>query len=170
MKNLFAGWYLLYTKPRHEKKVSAALTEASVNSYLPTAKKLRTWCDRKKYIDEPLFPSYVFVQLNSPRDYLNALNTEGTLHFVRFGKEIARVQESVINDIKLVVEKGTDIEVTPEYFSPGQKLVINQGPLTSLACEVIQYKGKEKLLVRVNLLQRNILLTLPQDNLMAASA
>jgi transcriptional antiterminator RfaH len=59
MKNLFAGWYLLYTKPRHEKKVSAALTEASVNSYLPTAKKLRTWCDRKKYIDEPLFPSYV---------------------------------------------------------------------------------------------------------------
>lgn len=170
MKNFITGWYLLYTRPRHEKKVSNTLTESSVNVYLPTAKKLRTWCDRKKYVDEALFPSYVFVHLTSMHDYLNALNTEGALYFVRFGKEIARVHQSVIDDIRLVVSKGTDIEVTPQYFSLGQKLVINQGPLTGLSCEVVQYNGKEKLLVRVNLLQRNILLTLPPNNLMAASA
>ena len=170
MKNFNTGWYLLYTKPRHERKVSTALTEASVNIYLPTAKKLRTWCDRKKYIDEPLFPSYVFVHLNSMHDYLTSLNTEGALYFVRFGKEIARINQSIIDDIKLIVGKGTDIEVTPEYFSLGQKLVIHQGPLTGLTCEVVQYNGREKLLVRVHLLQRNILLTLPPNNLMAASA
>jgi transcription antitermination factor NusG len=170
MKNFVTGWYLLYTRPRHEKKVAAALTEAAVTVYLPTAKKLRTWCDRKKYIDEPLFPSYVFAQLNSPHDYFNSLNADGSMYFVKFGKEIARVSQSVIDDIKLVVDKGTDIEVTAQYFSPGQHLVISQGPLTGLSCEVVQYNGKEKLLVRVHLLQRSILVTLPPVNLMAVSA
>jgi transcription antitermination factor NusG len=170
MKNFAIGWYLLYTKPRHEKKVATSLTDSSVNVYLPTAKKLRTWCDRKKYIDEPLFPSYVFVFLNNMHDYIDALNTEGAMYFVKFGKEIARVGQAVIDDIKLVVDKGTDIEVTAQYFSAGQQLVISQGPLTGLTCEVVQCNGREKLLVRVHLLQRNILLTLPPADLMAVSA
>ena len=63
MNNFLKGWYLIYTRPRHEKKVFLQLTEMKVRSLLPTTKKLRTWHDRKKYIDEPLFPSYIFVYL-----------------------------------------------------------------------------------------------------------
>lgn len=170
MKNFATGWYLLYTKPRHEKKVASGLKDCSVTHYIPTAKRLRTWCDRKKYIDEPLFPSYVFVYLNNMHDYVNALGVEGAIYFVKFGKEIARVSQSVIDDIKLVVDKGADVEVTAQYFSLGQQLVISQGPLTGLNCEVVEYQGKEKLLVRVHLLQRNILLTLPPTDLIIASA
>jgi transcriptional antiterminator RfaH len=169
--NLFRqGWYLIYTKPRHEKKVYALLTEINVNSFLPTRKVLRTWHDRKKYVDEPLFPSYLFVYLDDMRAYYSGMEVEGSLYYVRSGKEIAMVSDSIVNNIKLLVDKSKDIEVSSDHFRPGQQLLIREGPLTGLSCEMIQSNGRQKILVRVHLLQRNLLLTLPPDALMAAMA
>ena len=166
MKNFHAGWYLIYTKPRHEKKVHSKLTELKIESFLPLTKKLRNWHDRRKYIDEPLFPSYVFIYLNDMQKYYEGMDAEGSLYYVRTGKEIARINETIINNIRLVSSQGSEIEVSDRVFQPGRRLVINQGALTGLSCEMIQYNSKQKLLVRVDLLQRSILMTLPEDHLM----
>lgn len=166
--NIFpAGWYLIYTKPRHEKKVYTQLTERNIHSFLPMTKKLRTWHDRKKYVDEPLFPSYVFVYLNDLQNYYEGIDAEGSLHYVKIGKEIARVKDAVVKNIQLVTEQGEDLQVCDDRFQSGQKLVITEGALTGLSCEVVQLKNKRMLLVRVDLLQRSILLKLPAEHLMA---
>lgn len=162
-----AGWYLIYAKPRHEKKLHARLSEMNINSYLPTRKTLRTWHDRKKYIDEPLFPSYVFIYLKDMQSYYGGMAADGFLYYVKTGKEVARVSEAVVDNIKLIVEYGNDIEVSGERFLPGQRLVISQGALTGLSCEVVSFNSKQKLLVRLDLLKRNLLLTLPETYLMA---
>jgi len=54
-------WYALYTRPRFEKKVDLQLKELKIESYLPIRTVTKYWSDRKKRIDEPLFPSYIFV-------------------------------------------------------------------------------------------------------------
>jgi transcriptional antiterminator RfaH len=170
MNSFNAGWYLIYTRPRHEKKVHHRLSEMNINSFLPTKKMLRTWHDRKKYIDEPLFPSYVFIYLDDTQTYYKGIDIEGVLYFVRSGKEIARINESIVHNIQLLVSKGDDIEVSTDHFQPGQQLCICEGPLTGLSCEMIQSKGTRKILVRVQLLQRNLLVALPNAYLMAATA
>ena len=124
MTKFKAGWYVMYTKPRHEKAVARRLTELNINGYLPVTKTLRTWCDRKRFIEMPLFPSYVFVQLQNSLEYSNALDIEGSLHYVRFGREVVTVNESIIQNIQMVVEQGKDIEVSSEYFKPGQQLSV----------------------------------------------
>jgi transcriptional antiterminator RfaH len=167
MNKFRVGWYLVYTKPRHEKKVHTRLTQIEIKSFLPTKKILRTWHDRKKYIDEPLFPSYVFVYLNDMKNYYDGINTDGVLYYVRTGKEVARICETVVNNIKLATEHLKDIEISDNCFQPGRRLVVSQGALTGLSCEVIRYNSKQKLLVRVDLLQRNVLLTLPEEYLMS---
>jgi hypothetical protein len=53
------GWYVAYTKPRHERTAVYSLQKAGIGSFLPLTKKLRIWSDRKKYVEEPLFPSYL---------------------------------------------------------------------------------------------------------------
>lgn len=166
MNNFIAGWYLIYTRPRHEKKITARLNEMSINSLLPTKKRLRNWHDRKKYIDEPLFPSYVFVYLHNVQSYYGGMDIDGALYYVRSGKEAARINESVINNIRLATEEGHEIEVLENYFQPGQQLVVRQGALTGLSGELVQFDGKRKLLIRVDLLQRSILMTLPPEDLM----
>jgi transcription antitermination factor NusG len=65
MQTFTTGWYVMYTKPRHEKQVTRQLELLEINSYLPTIKTLRKWADRKKYVVMPLFPSYVFVNLEN---------------------------------------------------------------------------------------------------------
>jgi transcriptional antiterminator RfaH len=159
------GWYLIYTKPRHEKKVHTCLMEKSVTTFLPTRKVLRNWHDRKTYIDEPLFPSYLFIYLNDLQNYYEGMNTEGSLYYVKTGKEIARINDTVVNNIKLATTQLNDIEVSDRNFQPGQQLVINKGILTGLSCEVVRVDSKKKLLVRVELLQRNLLLSLPEEYL-----
>lgn len=164
-----SGWYLIYTRPRHEKKVFNQLKEKSVNCFLPTRKVLRAWHDRWKPIDEPLFPSYVFLYLNDLQGFYHGIDSEGALSYVRIGKDLARVSETVVNNIRLVVEGENEIEVSTAFFQPGQRLLIKQGALSGLSCEVVHFKGEEKILVRVQLLLRNLLITLPADHLMAAA-
>lgn len=167
MKEFNAGWYLIYTKPRHERKVHAYLSGRNINTFLPTAKKLRIWHDRKKIISEPLFPSYVFTYLSEMQHYYDGLEAEGSLYYVRTGKEIARVNDTTVDSIRLATGNAGEIEVSDVQFQPGRRLVISKGALTGLSCEVVRYNDKEKLLVRVDLLQRNILVTLPEENLIA---
>jgi transcription antitermination factor NusG len=165
MSKFISGWYVIYTKPRHEKKVFTQLAERSITTFLPTRKVLRNWHDRKKYVDEPLFPSYIFIYLNDMRNYYEGINTDGTLYYVKTGKEIARINETVVNNIKLATSQTKDIEVSDRSFQPGQQLVINKGILAGLLCEVVRVDSKKKLLVRVEFLRRNLLISLSEDNL-----
>ncbi|BAV06609.1 Transcription antitermination factor NusG [Filimonas lacunae] len=170
MDNFQQGWRVIYTKSRHEKKVATQLQDLSLDAYLPCVKKLHHWCDRKKIIDAPLFPSYVFVHLKHQQHYFKSLGVEGVLSYVKVGKEIAKVSDSVINSIQLVVGKGSDLEVCDDYLRPGKTLCIKDGPFTGFTCEVVEYKGKQKIVVRVALLQRSILLNLSSDILMEEQA
>ena len=167
MHNFHTGWYLLYTKPRHEKKVFSGLTEMDIKSFLPTKKTLRIWHDRKKIVNEPLFPSYVFIYLDTVQRYYDSIDTEGVLYCVRSGKELARVNDSIVDNIRLATEKDTDLEVSTDHFQPGQRMVIREGALTGLSCEVVKIKEKKKLLIRLDMMQRNLLITLPAESLIA---
>ena len=170
MNTFISGWYVVYTRPRHEKKVAVELTNNSINYYLPVKKEVRRWRDRNKILDVPLFQSYVFVQLTSLKDYYEGLKINGVIQYVRVGKQIARVQEKVIKDIQLIVDHGEDLEVSCDHFRPGQMLMIREGALTGITCEVIQLSNKQRILVRLQLLQRSLLMTLPAEQLMTVAS
>lgn len=156
-----AGWYLIYTRPNQERKVSHQLMERDVVTYLPLMKEKRKWSDRIKIIIAPIFPSYVFVYVKTSLEFYESVNVAGACGFVKFANEPARISESQIEHVRLMEQGGENIEVSDSYFYPGQQLVINHGPLNGLTCEVVQYKGKKRLLVRIDILKRNILADLP---------
>lgn len=168
MNNFATGWYVIYTRPRYERKVSARLSELKIPCLFPTKKVLRTWQDRKKYVDEPLFPSYVFVYLDGLKSFYEGKDAEGAMYYVRTGKEMAKVSEAVVNNIRLISDKARELEISDALFRPGRRLVISKGALTGLSCEVVRVCNVKKLLVRVDLLQRSILATLPEECLMLA--
>ncbi|HMI59888.1 MAG TPA: UpxY family transcription antiterminator [Puia sp.] len=166
MSSFNSGWYVMYTRPRHEKKVQQQLSERSITTFLPMRKSVRQWSDRKKIVIEPLFPSYLFVYLKDMDNFFAGKDADGYLYYVRSGEKIAVVNDEVVNSVKLVAGEGRDVEVTTEQrFPSGVRLVISKGPLTGLSCEVVEFQQKQKLLVRVDLLQRNILMSLPEESL-----
>lgn len=56
-------WYVLYTKPRQEKKVADTLNAIGIEAYCPLVTVVKQWSDRKKKVQVPLINSYVFVNI-----------------------------------------------------------------------------------------------------------
>ncbi len=163
MLQFLPGWYIMYTRPRNEKKLTILLTEKKIASYLPLVKAVKKWHDRKKVVFEPAFPSYLFVYLSKVSEYFDALNTEGSISYVRTGDKPALVRPEIIEQVSLLIHEE-NTTVSSEYFEPGKKMLIGDGPLGGYNCEIIKRNGKNKILVRVSLLNRNIIADLPVDS------
>src|ERR1700741_705968 len=82
-------WYAADTSPHHEKWVAGQMSESRIECFLPLYKSVRRWNDRRKELDLPLFPGYVFVRI-ALRDRLQVLRLPGVVQFVVFqGKPAA---------------------------------------------------------------------------------
>ena len=161
------GWYVIYTKPRHEKKTASSLKAIGIEFFLPLVKKMRVWSDRRKYVDEALFPSYVFVRLDDLKSYFTSLDIHGILYYVRAANQIAIIHDEVIDNLKcMIANSNIELEVSSEEIPPGEHVVIKDGLLIGKKCEVVKYSGKEKVLVRIELLHRNILVDVPSQSIM----
>ena len=56
-------WIAVRSKPRAEKVAFEQLVKKSIETYLPLVKKRRKWSDRKKWVELPLFSSYLFAKI-----------------------------------------------------------------------------------------------------------
>ncbi|QHI35463.1 Transcription antitermination protein RfaH [Kordia antarctica] len=157
------GWHVLYVRSRWERKVYESLKEISLDPFLPQIKTIKQWSDRKKTIIKPLFPSYVFVNINSSLEYHKALSLNGVCSFIRFRNEYARVTTKEIEQIKLLVGDVniTDIETNIKLPEIGEIKKINYGPLNGLNCEIIKVDNHNKIIVRIDSLRQNIIATIP---------
>ncbi|MBL7702885.1 MAG: UpxY family transcription antiterminator [Ferruginibacter sp.] len=165
MKSYKQGWALIYTKPRHEKKVFGQLTEMGIHSFLPLTQKIRIWRNQKKYVHEPLFPGYVFIKVNKLEEYYQSLECDGSLYYVKFGKEIAKVNNETIDKLRIIADKKLDVEVSDSRFAPGQIVEIKKGVFLGVRCEVVNYRNIDKILVRIPFLNRNVLAHISQDTI-----
>ena len=75
-------WIAVYTKPRHEKTVSNELYK-KVMKFLPLLREKRKWSDRKKWIEFPLFRSYLFVRTDL-KNVLFIVQTPGVVKVIKF--------------------------------------------------------------------------------------
>ncbi len=161
--NYSSGWHVVYVRSRWEKKVHESLKEISLETFLPLAKTIKQWSDRKKVVLKPLLPSYVFVNLNSPMEFHKTLSVDGVCSFIRFGKEYAKVTDKEINNLRSLVEDKNIMDLQTENNLPkiGDKRIISFGSLEGIECEVIKVNNSNKIVVRIDSLQQNIIATVP---------
>ena len=115
-------WYVVYTKPKHEKTVEKNLSEQSFETFLPLIKKHKKWSDRKKWVTFPLFKSYVFVHSISSK-IQEVLATKGIVKLVKFNKSPAIIKKNEINNIK--IKRCIFLSIILHLLSPLQKLTQN---------------------------------------------
>jgi len=149
-------WFALRVKARHEKSVTANLTARRFVSFTPLYTTTHQWTDRRKSLDLPLFPGYVFSRFQ-PEDLASILNTPGVFDAVRFGARLAPIDDEEIEALQTVLRTGCKAEPAP-YFPAGDVVWINSGPLAGLRGTVINNKDRSgsRLILSVTLLQRSV--------------
>jgi transcription antitermination factor NusG len=138
-------WYAIYTKSRCEKKVHQLLTEKGIESYCPTVIVKKQWTDRIKKVEQPVFTSYVFVNINESQ-YEIVRTTNHVVNFVYWLGKPAKILNKEIEEIKTLIQDADT--VTFESYEPkvNSKLLISKGVFKEVSTVVKKIANKKIIL------------------------
>ena len=129
-------WLAVYTRPRWEKKVSRLLENKNIENYCPLNRVTRQWSDRRKTVQEPLFPSYVFVYA-SVNEYIQIKETDGVINFVYWLGKPAIIKQKEIESLKSFLNNYSSVELEKIDVNVDDEVRIVHGPLISMEGKVI---------------------------------
>lgn len=155
-------WYAVYTKSRAEKKVLNELTAKGIETFVPLQKQLKDWSDRKKIVLEPLIRGYAFVNV-SKKNYNSVLLSPFVVRYVTYLGKAAIIPNNQIEILKKIVEQEYPVEVSTDALSKGDQIEVIMGHLTGTKGELVEIRGKKKVLVKIDYISSNILISLPAD-------
>ncbi len=146
-------WYAVHTRSRHEKQVDLFLSERGVETFLPLVHTLSRRRDRKKYVDIPLFPGYLFVCAEKERLY-DVKYTRGVTRIIGTDLDAPTpIPDKQILDIKSIMETEVQLDPFP-YLKKCRMVRVKAGPLKGLEGILVERKGHYKLVIRIDLLQK----------------
>jgi len=122
---------------------------------LPTFPSVRKWKDRRKVLDLPLFPGYVFVRIALERR-LNVLMVPGVVRLVGFGDCPVAMPDHEIDALRIIADHRFEAEPC-SYFAVGQRVRITCGPLKGTEGMLRRRKGRLRLLLSIDLIQRSVM-------------
>ena len=140
-----------------------------IETFLPAAKKLSQWKDRKKWIEFPLFPGYLFIHIPPyPEVFLTTLKTRGAITILSTEPgNPTPVSPEEINSLRLLIESGKDFDVYP-HLKEGDRVRVKRGPLTGAEGTLKVKNDQYMFLVNIELLGRSIGVTIYADDIEAA--
>ncbi|XDD50283.1 UpxY family transcription antiterminator [Leptospira sp. WS92.C1] len=143
-------WFALYTNPRAEKKLKRLFQERKIECFLPLISKKKKWSDRWKIIEEPMYPSYIFVKILFFQDRVKILQLPGAHHFVFYAGKPYVIPDEDISLVQTFLETFPDKIQTKieEKLTPGEKILIKEGPFTGYHAEIIRKKNEEQIIVK----------------------
>ena len=119
-------WYVIYTQPRNEKKVTERLLKAGITAYCPLVTQVRQWSDRKKKVQIPLINSYVFVHI-AEKERENVFQVSGVVRYLFWLGKPAVVREDEIEALRESL-KETMASVEVAGIKIGDAISIPSGP------------------------------------------
>ena len=159
------SWYVLYTKPRNEKKVAERLSAAGYNVYCPLHKVKRQWSDRMKVVEEPLFKGYIFIQVEDKRRD-EVFNYPGAVRYLFWLRRPAIVRESEIHTIQKWLGQYDHSDIDISEILPGDFVRITTGPFSGEQAILLD-KTTKKAVVQLKALGQQLSLSLTNCDLLA---
>jgi transcription antitermination factor NusG len=156
-------WYAIYTSANREKRVADQLSLRTVEHFLPLYESLRRWKDRRVTLKRPLFPGYVFVRL-ALRDKLNVVQIPGVARLVGFDGTPAALPDAEIEALRTSLARGVVAEPHP-FLTVGRRVRVKAGPLAGMNGILIQRKGKFRVVISVELIQRSVAVQMDEPDL-----
>ena len=143
-------WYAVYTRANSEKKLFENLCKKNIECYLPVRKVLKHFCDRKKWVEEPLFRGYIFVKV-SYKEFFEVLNTTGAVCYISFGGRAQSIPEVQIDAVKkFLAQTEWDITVSYDQIQRGVSVEVMYGSFKGVQGEVVSILGQSRLLIRID--------------------
>lgn len=153
-------WHVVYSKARTEKRVEERLRQHGIECYLPLQKTLKQWSDRKKWVWEPLFRSYLFVRI-VPTQYMEVVSDPGLVRFIFFEGKLASVSEKQIEHLKRLIANEIPLELTSPLLKKGQRVRVVNGPMMGIEGILHDFQGTRRILIQIDGIDQALAIMLP---------
>ncbi len=150
-------WYAVYVQVNHERELLKRLEQKELGCFLPL---METWSkrrDRRKKIQLPMFPGYVFVNvvLDSSA-HLTIVKTPGALSLLHNSEGPLSIPSYQIENLRTVINSIQPLEIHP-YLRQGDWVQVVRGPLAGcigILNRVDPQKGR--LIVSVDIIKKSV--------------
>jgi transcription antitermination factor NusG len=146
-------WYACYTRGRHEKIVDRLLGRYGFESYLPLVPRMSQWKDRRKQVEWPLFPSYVFGRFSGAEVH-RVLGIPGVATVVRANGRPAPIDDAELENIRTFLRALRGDERAPEpvlrpFLEAGRWVEVVSGPFAGVRGVVVEQRNPRRVLVGI---------------------
>lgn len=152
------GWYIALTEPSRENTAAAGLVGRRFVCYAPTIKKsVWTKTRKRRLVERPMFPGYLFVQLqlgNEPWDYVRSV--PGVRDFLKTMGRPVTVPAMAIEKIKL---KEGELLLPPKEradYWKGRQVEVMQGPFATFLGPIERMSGNDRVKVMLDMFGRGV--------------
>lgn len=150
------SWYAIQTWPRYEKKVAEGLQRKDLNVFLPLHSAEHQWSDRRRLIQLPLFPGYVFVRiLETAATRSSVLRTAGVAGFVGVRGAGTVIPDHEVEAVHAILEKGILFSPHP-FLNVGKRIRLRGGSLDGIEGILTAINGDDTLIVSVESISRSL--------------
>lgn len=126
-------WLTVHTHARREEEAAEQLARQGFTVFLPRLRQRRRRSGRLQWITGPLFPRYLFVNVDlGAQDLAVIRSTRGAMNLVRFGANLVPVPDAVISFLEAGQDMADRAATAPDDpYKPGDRVEILEGPFAS---------------------------------------
>jgi transcriptional antiterminator RfaH len=163
-------WYVVRTKARSETRAEAHLLRQGFEAYLPRYGRQRRHARRREVVRSPLFPRYLFLQMDLSKGRWHRVNSTVGVHgLVCHGELPAPVPEGVVEGLRA---RETGDGLVPlcglMLLERGKRLRIVDGPLNDRVGVYEKMTGDERVVLLLRLLGREVRVVVPLSSTWSA--
>nr|WP_298523083.1 transcription/translation regulatory transformer protein RfaH [uncultured Halomonas sp.] len=158
-------WYLIQCKGGESFRATEHLNNQGYEVFHPVLQVQKKRNGKLQWIDEPLFPYYLFIRLDRlASNWRPIRSTRGVLKLVGFGNEPIPVDDELVAALRNNAQKTPPLNGNV-YFRAGEAVEITEGPFRSLQAVFESQKGEERAIVLLNMLHSQQRLEVPVSHL-----
>jgi len=163
-----ASWYLVHTKSRQEDTAITNLERQNYRCYMPMIHFEKIRRGKSVVVKEPMFPSYVFVQLDNSENgkgqsWTPIRSTLGVRDLVRFGGQSPKVDPDLI---AALLEREQLQQTRPQaLFAAGDKVIVTEGAFAGLVAIYQTADAESRSMILLNLLNKPVQLRIEPGRL-----
>jgi len=162
-------WFVVYAQAMKEQVAERNLLNQGFECYLPTYRKKRRHARRVEEVDAPLFPRYLFVGMDPEVAQWRSINgTMGVAHLVCVSGRPQPVDATVIEMIRCRENESGQVVLDGPTYAKGQKMRVLKGPFEDAEGIFQEQDDKQRAMLLLNLLGRQVRTCLPLESIAAA--
>jgi transcription antitermination factor NusG len=127
-----------------------------IEPYLPSYEEVHQWKDRKRKVQVPLFPGYVFARFHdTAEERVRVLATTGVAGVLGASGKAEPVREEEIAAVRNLLNTRAACMPHP-FLKQGDWVRVTRGPLQGLEGYLVRFKGRARLVMSVSVLAQSV--------------